>query len=133
MPPPNLTCHPQPQRRRTTHLSTFMQTSSTMKNPPTLCWWTASRDGPSYHRQAAVPQASHRYSGRPLQHSASPPHSPLMEDPNSLPMRQEICWPAGESTTGFPRHTTPTRTTAPKQGSKPSSGSSQGTPTPGVP
>ena len=29
MPPLNLTCHPQPQRRRTTRLSTFTQTSST--------------------------------------------------------------------------------------------------------
>ncbi len=37
------------------------------------------------------------------------------------------------STTGIPRHTTPMLTTAPRQGSNLSSGSSQGTPTPGVP
>ena len=61
-----LTCHPQPQRRRTTCLSTFTQTSSTMKDPPTSCWWIASRDGPSYRRQAAEPQphTHHRWRTR---------------------------------------------------------------------
>ncbi len=116
----DLTCHPQPQRRRTTRLSTFTQTSSTMKIR--LPRAGGSLLGMAHHIAGkAEPQASYR-DLRNLRHAHHRWRTQIHRPCNKRSADQL----GGGPPPAYHPH-------ANNHGSKPSSGSSLGTPTPGMP